>query len=68
MNKVESTTIKLTKKWCGLPVGYKMTLIKAKADDLLEREYAEEVEAKKPAKGRKPTTTKNRAIQRSTNE
>lgn len=66
MNKPESMKIKLTKKWCGLPVDYETTLIKAKAEDLINRGYAEEV-AKKPAK-RKASPAKNRAIQNSSNE
>lgn len=64
MSKLESTTIKLTKKWCGLPVGYETTIIKQKADQLIKDGYAEEV----GAKGRKTTGTKNRAIQSSSNE
>ena len=65
MNKPESMKIKLTKKWCGLPVGYETTLIKKKAYDLIERGYAEEV-GSKPKSRKSPV--KNRAIQSSSNE
>ena len=65
MTQIESTKVKLLKKWCGQPIGLEMTLIKGKADDLINRGYAEEVDAK--PKTRK-TPVKNRAIQASSNE
>ena len=70
MNRPEVTTIKLTKKWCGQPAGLEMTLIKVKADDLVNRGYAEEIDVKPKSKPRtrKPAGTKNRAIQTSSNE
>lgn len=66
MRQLESKTIKLKKKWCGLPVDYVTTVVEAKAVDLINRGYAEEVGTK--PKGRKPAATKNRAIQVSSNE
>ena len=65
MGQLEATRVKLLKKWCGQPAGLVMTLIKGKADDLIDRGYAEEVDAKPKSK---KTPVKNRAIQASSNE
>ena len=63
--KYEGMEVKLKQKWCGFPAGYTTTLIKAKAEDMINRGVAEEVGA--PKLKRKPGM-KNRAIQSSSNE